>query len=67
MPCKATSILIPHVLGILASMPLAELLPGIGFEIVQIRFVVAVSIVLTELLEYFQVVKDLCDFGVGFK
>jgi hypothetical protein len=48
-------------------MPLAELLPGIGFEIVQIRFVVAVSIVLTELLEYFQVVKDLCDFGVGFK
>jgi hypothetical protein len=31
---QSTSVLIPHVLGILASMPLAELLPGIGFEVV---------------------------------
>jgi hypothetical protein len=48
-------------------MPLAELLPSIGFEIVEIAFVVAVSIVLTELLEYLQVVKNLCDSGVGFE
>jgi hypothetical protein len=48
-------------------MPLAELLPGIGFKIVEIAFVVAISIVLTELLEYFQVVKNLCDFGIGFE
>jgi hypothetical protein len=48
-------------------MPLAELLPGIGFEVVQIRFVVAVSIVLAKFQVHFEIVLDLTYFGIGFK
>jgi hypothetical protein len=45
---------------------LAELLPGIALEVVEIRFIVAVPKVLTELQIYFEILKDFCKALIGF-
>jgi len=47
-------------------MPLVKLLPGITLEVVQIRFVVAISVVLTELQEHFEIIEDLGHTWIGF-
>jgi hypothetical protein len=48
-------------------MPLVELLPCITLEVIQVRLVVTISIVLTELQEHLQIIKDLSDTWVGFE
>jgi hypothetical protein len=47
-------------------MPLVELLPCITLEVIQVRLVVTISIVLAELQEHFEIVKDLSHTWIGF-
>jgi hypothetical protein len=49
--CKASSIFPPHVLGVFVGTILGVLLPGITAEVVEVAFVVAIPIFLTELQE----------------
>jgi hypothetical protein len=48
-------------------VPLVELLPCIALEVVEIAFVVAISVFLTKLLVCFEVLKDLSHTGIGFE
>jgi len=63
---KASSIFPPHVLGILAQHVFVELLECITLEVIQVRFVVAVTIVLAELQVLVKILKDLSYTWVGF-
>jgi hypothetical protein len=47
-------------------MPFVELLPCITLEVIQVRFVVTIPIVLTELQEHFEIVEDLSHTWSGF-
>jgi hypothetical protein len=58
---------VPHVSGILALVPLVELLPGITLEVVEVAFIVAISVVLAKFQVRFKIIEDLSHTGVGFK
>jgi hypothetical protein len=58
---------VPHVSGILALVPLVELLPGITLEVVEVAFIVAISVVLAKFQVRFKIIEDLGYAGVGFK
>jgi hypothetical protein len=58
---------VPHVSGILALVPLVELLPGIALEVVEVAFIVAISVVLAKFQVRFEIIKNLSYTGVGFK
>jgi hypothetical protein len=48
-------------------VPLVELLPCIALEVVEIAFVVAISVFLTKILVRFKILKDLSYTGIGFE
>jgi hypothetical protein len=58
---------VPHVSGILALVPFVELLPGIALEVVEVAFIVAISVVLAKFQVRFKIIEDLGHTGVGFK
>jgi hypothetical protein len=61
---KTACVFVPHVFGIFALAELVELLPGIGLEVVEIFFSVAISIVPTELQVVFEILQGLNSTGV---
>jgi hypothetical protein len=67
MPSQSTSVFVPHVPGILALVPLVELLPCIALEVVEVAFTVAISVVLAKFQVRFEIIEDLSYTGVGFK